>query len=135
MHVWVFLSPVRDTLTQSSVSQIPAQQAYTVEKIEPSAFSSAAIVDDLLHEMESMFAARFGALFSSILGRYSYCARILARGDKKRAMQRLRSGGNYTSHHFSTFRTGMALGLAVPALADGIYQSTYNGSRREWPFT
>ena len=38
-------------------------------------------------------------------------------------MARLRGGSQHTSHHFSTFRTGMALGLAVPALADGLYKS------------
>ena len=38
-------------------------------------------------------------------------------------MARLRGGANHTSHHFSTFRTGMALGLAIPALVAGLYQS------------
>ncbi|KAI0697515.1 hypothetical protein C8T65DRAFT_525423, partial [Cerioporus squamosus] len=65
-------------------------------KIEPSAFSSGAIVEALTHDMEALFAARF------------------AKGDKKKAMARLRGGPKHTSHHFSTFRTGMALGLAVP---------------------
>ncbi|KAI0716750.1 hypothetical protein C8Q76DRAFT_616543, partial [Earliella scabrosa] len=74
-------------------------------KIEPSAFSSGATVDALIHDMEALFAARF------------------ARGDKKKAMARLRGGANHTSHHFSTFRTGMALGLAIPALVAGLYQS------------
>ncbi|TBU59442.1 hypothetical protein BD310DRAFT_788481, partial [Dichomitus squalens] len=65
-------------------------------KIEPSAFSSGTIIEDLINDMEMLFAARF------------------ARGDKKRAMARLRGGSQHTSHHFSTFRTGVALGLAVP---------------------
>ncbi|KAF9803975.1 hypothetical protein IEO21_09502 [Rhodonia placenta] len=52
-----------------------------------------------------MFAARF------------------ARGDKKKAQARLRSDSQHKSHHFSTFRSGMLLGLAVPALADGIVKS------------
>lgn len=47
----------------------------------------------------------------------------IARGDKKKALARLRGGAKHTSHHFSTFRTGMFLGLAVPALADGLYRS------------
>ncbi|KAH9852252.1 hypothetical protein C2E23DRAFT_731075 [Lenzites betulinus] len=88
-----------------SFLQIPAQQAYTKEKIEPSAFSSGATVDSLIRDMEALFAARF------------------ARGDKKKALARLRGGAKHTSHHFSTFRTGMFLGLAVPALADGLYRS------------
>ncbi|KAI0631231.1 SPX domain-containing protein [Trametes polyzona] len=87
------------------VTNIPAQQAYTKEKIEPSAFSSGATVDSLIRDMEALFAARF------------------ARGDKKKALARLRGGAKHTSHHFSTFRTGMFLGLAVPALADGLYRS------------
>lgn len=41
-------------------AQIPAQQAYTKEKIEPSAFSSGATVDSLIRDMEALFAARFG---------------------------------------------------------------------------
>ncbi len=50
--------------------------------------------------------------------------RFIARGDKKKARARLRGGAKVTTHHFSTFRTGMTLGLAVPALVSGIYQST-----------
>ena len=42
------------------VAQIPAQQAYTREKIEPSAFSSGATVEALTHDLEALFAARFG---------------------------------------------------------------------------
>ncbi|KAI0763436.1 hypothetical protein BD413DRAFT_484224, partial [Trametes elegans] len=74
-------------------------------KIEPSAFSSGATVDSLIRDMEALFAARF------------------ASGDKKKALARLRGGAKHTSHHFSTFRTGMYLGLAIPALADGLYRS------------
>jgi len=46
--------------------------------------------------------------------------RVLAGGDKKRAMRRLRSGNMHKNHHFSTFRTGIMIGLAIPALADGL---------------
>ncbi|KAI0325162.1 hypothetical protein GY45DRAFT_281692 [Cubamyces sp. BRFM 1775] len=42
------------------VTHIPAQHAYTKEKIEPSAFSSGATVDSLIRDMEALFAARFG---------------------------------------------------------------------------
>lgn len=35
-------------------------QAYTIEKIEPSAISSGARLDAMLREMEALFAARFG---------------------------------------------------------------------------
>ncbi|CDO74587.1 hypothetical protein BN946_scf184583.g14 [Trametes cinnabarina] len=97
------------------VTHIPAQQAYTKEKIEPSAFSSGATVDALIREMEALFAARF------------------ARGDKKKALARLRGGTKHTSHHFSTFRTGMFIGLAIPALADGLYRSFRSDTRAAIP--
>ncbi|PIL23311.1 transporter [Ganoderma sinense ZZ0214-1] len=97
------------------VTKIPAQVAYTKEKIEPSAISSGAALDLLIDDMEALFAARF------------------ARGDKKRARARLRGGAKLTTHHFSTFCTGMALGLGIPALAAGLYQSFQEETRAEIP--
>lgn len=48
---------------------------------------------------------------------------LLARGDKKKAQMRLRGGARARSHHWSTFCSGLMLGLAVPALVHGIYLS------------
>ncbi|TFY58647.1 hypothetical protein EVJ58_g6292 [Rhodofomes roseus] len=97
------------------VTHIPAMQAYTIEKIEPSAISSGARLDAMLREMEDLFAARF------------------ARGDKKRAQARLRSGATHKSHHFSTFRSGLLLGLGIPALVDGLYRSFQPDTRAAIP--
>ncbi|CCL99566.1 uncharacterized protein FIBRA_01584 [Fibroporia radiculosa] len=97
------------------VTHIPAQQAYTIEKIEPSAFASGASLNSMLRETEDLFAARF------------------ARGDKKKAQARLRGGTQQKTHHFSTFRTGMLLGLAVPALVDGVYRSFQPETRTAIP--
>ncbi|KZT04538.1 uncharacterized protein LAESUDRAFT_657911, partial [Laetiporus sulphureus 93-53] len=77
-------------------------------KIEPSAFASGARLDAMLREMEELFAARF------------------ARGDKKKAQARLRGGAQLKSHHYSTFRTGMMIGLGLPALIDGLVKSTFS---------
>ena len=44
---------------------------------------------------------------------------LTAKGDRKRALFRLRSAPSFKTHHFSTFRTGLALGLAAPAILDG----------------
>ncbi|OCH89345.1 SPX-domain-containing protein [Obba rivulosa] len=87
------------------VTRVPAQEAYTREKIEPSAFASGATVESMLREMELLFAARF------------------TRGDKKKALTRLRGTAQRQTHHFSTFCAGLLLGLAVPAFVSGIYQS------------
>ena len=58
-----------------------------------------------------------------------YPARFLmnsctAQGDRKRALASLRTTHSQKTHHFSSFRTGMALGLAFPAFVDGIIHST-----------
>ncbi|TCD67423.1 hypothetical protein EIP91_012395 [Steccherinum ochraceum] len=94
-------------------TKIPAQQAYTTEKIEPQTFSSTQAVEAMMKDLEELFAARF------------------TRGDKKKALTRLRGGTQHQSHHFSTFRSGLMLGLAVPALVDGVVESklSYNVSQ------
>ncbi|KAG1816904.1 EXS family-domain-containing protein [Suillus variegatus] len=84
------------------ITQVPAQAAYMKERVEPSAFASGAMVSSMLKEMEELFAARF------------------ERGDKKKAITRLRAGATQKSHHFSTFRTGMWLGLSIPATVAGL---------------
>ncbi|KAH7913119.1 hypothetical protein BJ138DRAFT_1003013, partial [Hygrophoropsis aurantiaca] len=78
-------------------------------QVEPSAFASGATVNDLLKEMEELFAARF------------------ERGDKKRALNRLRIGSAHKSHHFSTFRSGLWLGLAAPAVVTGFILCAFYG--------
>jgi hypothetical protein len=43
-------------------------------------------------------------------------------------MTRLRAASQLRSHHLSTFRSGLGLGLAVPALVSGVYQSKFISS-------
>ncbi|KAL0960089.1 hypothetical protein HGRIS_011733 [Hohenbuehelia grisea] len=97
------------------VTKIPAQQAYMSEKVDTSAVSGETIVNAMVKDMEDMYALRF------------------ERGDKKKAMTRLRAGKFHKSHHFSTFRSGMLLGLAVPAFVSGLYQSFQSSTRVELP--
>lgn len=40
-------------------------------------------------------------------------------------MTSLRAVHSQKTHHFTTFRTGIALGLAVPAFVDGLVRSTF----------
>lgn len=84
------------------ITQVPVQAAYMKERVEPSAFASGAMVSSMLKEMEELFAARF------------------ERGDKKKAINHLRIGATQKSHHFSTFRTGLWLGLSIPATVTGL---------------
>lgn len=52
----------------------------------------------------------------------------VARGDRKTAMRRLHAGALAKNHHFSTFRSGLFVGLALPALVTGLYHSIYQDS-------
>ncbi|KAL4079440.1 EXS family protein/ERD1/XPR1/SYG1 family protein [Scleroderma citrinum] len=93
------------------VTKLPAVAIYMSEKVEPSAFASGALVNDILKEMQELYAARF------------------ARGDRRIAMKRLRLDASAKSHHFSAFRSGIYLGIALTALAAGIYQCSQANTR------
>ncbi|KAL1744890.1 EXS family protein/ERD1/XPR1/SYG1 family protein [Schizophyllum fasciatum] len=95
------------------VTRIPCIDLYMREKVETSAFASDIRIRQMITEMEDLYATRF------------------VHGDKKRAMARLRAGTSQNSHHFSTFLSGMAIGLALPALVAGIYCSFQSDVRDE----
>ncbi|KAJ7512760.1 hypothetical protein B0H11DRAFT_1697786, partial [Mycena galericulata] len=78
--------------------------------VDTAAFSSEASVRSMMDDMEEMYATRF------------------AHGDKKQALERLRSTP-YRSHHVNTFWSGLFVGLAAPALASGLYHSKKNKQR------
>lgn len=83
-------------------TKIRVQNQYMSEKVERSAFASGAAIKDVMKQMEEMYAAAF------------------EKDDKKKATARLRSTTAPQTHHISTFRTGLYLGLAVPVLIDGL---------------
>ena len=91
-----------------------------LSQIDPCVFASDETVQQLLREMEDLFTARFGRglAVTNFIG--CLMISLIAKGDRKRAMVRLRTVSSYKTHHFSTFRTGLALGLALPAAIDGI---------------
>ncbi|KAF8609113.1 SPX-domain-containing protein [Ceratobasidium sp. AG-I] len=84
-------------------TKVSSQALYMREKVETRRFASGETCDYLLKEIEQIYAARF------------------EKGDAKKARARLRATHRETTHHFSTFRSGMLLGLSIPALAMGIY--------------
>ncbi|KAI0266051.1 EXS family-domain-containing protein [Gloeopeniophorella convolvens] len=87
------------------LTKVPVQDVYMKEKVDPCAFASDQTVQELLKELEDQYTARF------------------AKGDKKRALVRLRAMSSHKTHHFSSFRTGVGLGLALPAFVDGLVRS------------
>jgi hypothetical protein len=83
------------------VTRIPVQDQYMTNKVEKSAFASDKAVKLMMDEMEALYAAAF------------------SRGNRKRARKRLRGGYTSKNHHFSTFRSGLFIGVAIPAFIDG----------------
>ena len=70
--------------------QIPAQQAYTVEKIEPNTFASSATVQGLLKEIEELYATHFSKRHTYFRPFVSEPL-LIAHGDKDRKSTRLNS--------------------------------------------
>ncbi|KAF8555480.1 hypothetical protein OG21DRAFT_1410816, partial [Imleria badia] len=71
--------------------------------VESSTFASGAMVGTMLKDMEHLFATHF------------------KRGDKKKARDCLRFGPSSKTHYSSALRSGLWLGLALPAIAGGSY--------------
>lgn len=66
---------------------------------------------------------RFVRYLNDWVGLWIECSIFTVGGDVRRAMGRLRGGARTKTHHFSTFRSGLLIGVGLPALAAGIYQS------------
>ncbi|CAE6469773.1 unnamed protein product [Rhizoctonia solani] len=96
-------------------TKMSAQNLYMHEKIETCNFASGDTCSRLLKEIERIYATRF------------------ERGDEKKARIRLRATARQSTHHFSTFRSGMLIGLALPALAMGGYYSLQEEKREQIP--
>lgn len=97
-----------------------------LSQVDSCAFASDETVQQLLREMEESFTARFGKslVVTCLIG--VLMTSHIAKGDRKRALVRLRTVSSYKTHHFSTFRTGLALGLALPAVIDGIVRCEFS---------
>ncbi|KAG9123684.1 hypothetical protein FRC07_014276 [Ceratobasidium sp. 392] len=97
------------------ITKIPSQSLYMRDRVETRSFASGETCDHLLKEIERIYARRF------------------EKGDEKKARARLRATSRQTTHHFSTFRSGMLLGLSIPALAMGIYYAFQEERRQQIP--
>ncbi|KAF8419785.1 SPX domain-containing protein [Terfezia claveryi] len=78
---------------------------FTTEKISKSYFGSSDILETLIHQTEDLFS------------------RYFARGDKKHAIERLRTGEKSREFYGSTFRSGILLGLGVFAIIHGMMKA------------
>lgn len=94
------------------------------------------VVDDLLEEVEALYATRFGKLTAwveNLPQTFDPTTHLLQfraeNGDKKKARDRLRVSASTKTHHGSTFRTGIYVGVALPALIHSLVLSETNRAR------
>ncbi|KIL59445.1 hypothetical protein M378DRAFT_180799 [Amanita muscaria Koide BX008] len=85
-----------------------------VTKIDKTGIMNNQDVKQMMQEMEKLYAQAF------------------TRNDSKDARDHLRSGGSrVTSHHFSTFRSGLCLGVALPLFISTLYELYSQSSRNQ----
>ncbi|CDZ97259.1 Predicted small molecule transporter [Phaffia rhodozyma] len=96
-------------------SKIKLMDVYTKERIQKQRFSHAETVDEMIDDMENMYATRF------------------ENGNRKNARQRLRVSASTKTHHFSMYRSGLYIGFGLPALIDGIVSSFHPSVRQAVP--
>ncbi|GJJ15013.1 hypothetical protein Clacol_009286 [Clathrus columnatus] len=99
--------------------------------VERCRFAKSKRMEDTLREIENIFAARFGTLVKmSIESCFLTSLSYSEKGDRKKALKKLKSAFQHRSHYFSVFRTGAYIGLGFPALVLGLYNSI---SPTTWP--
>ncbi|GJN89321.1 hypothetical protein Rhopal_002301-T1 [Rhodotorula paludigena] len=94
---------------------IPCSTKYS-EKVEAANFASSSKLDDLIRDTENAFAE------------------VFERGDRKKALERLRDFGEKKRHHFSTWRAGLLMGAGLPLMIEGLVLSFKAHTRRDIPY-
>ncbi|KDN50195.1 hypothetical protein RSAG8_01531, partial [Rhizoctonia solani AG-8 WAC10335] len=97
------------------ITKMSIQEQYMRERVEGRDFTSGSTCAGLLKEVEQIYATQF------------------AQGDEKKARGRLRASPRKTTHHYGTFRSGIWIGLSIPALAMALYRLLQKEAREEVP--
>ncbi|KAG8902948.1 hypothetical protein FRB99_003916 [Tulasnella sp. 403] len=88
---------------------------YNRERVESLRISSDKQIKTMIEDVERLYAARFEG------------------GEVKKARDRLRTYYSRSTHHFNSFRSGMMIGLGIPALTTGIYQAFQPETQQRMP--
>ncbi|KAF8201829.1 EXS family protein/ERD1/XPR1/SYG1 family protein [Pholiota molesta] len=104
------------------VTRIPAQNQYMTEKVNKSAFASDKAVRDMMSQMEEIYANAFGISF---LLCYNTFLILDSSWRQKKSSQSSSRGRDDEEPPLSAFRSGLLLGLALPALIDGIVKGNF----------
>ncbi|GAA6021422.1 hypothetical protein JCM10207_004728 [Rhodosporidiobolus poonsookiae] len=94
---------------------IPCAAQYT-KKVEAANFVSSPELDELIRKTEDAFAE------------------VFERGDRKKALERLRDFGQKKRHHFTSWRAGMLMGAGLPLMIEGLVLSFKASTRAEIPY-
>lgn len=97
------------------VTGIACLEMYTDERIAPCSFSRGEPIDQLIKHTEELFSQHF------------------EHGDYKKARSRLRGEDGPTTHYGAVFRSGLYLGLGLPAAVFAIVQSFRPEVRAQLP--
>ncbi|KAI5475192.1 SPX and EXS domain containing protein [Pseudohyphozyma bogoriensis] len=97
-------------------TRIPCSKVYKSTKLATANFEKSDKLDELIRETEDAFTS------------------VFEHGDRKKALERLRDSGASKAHHFSTWRAGMLLGMAVPLFLEGLVKSCSATTQREIPY-
>ncbi|BGP16090.1 hypothetical protein JCM10213_007531 [Rhodosporidiobolus nylandii] len=94
---------------------IPCAAKYT-QKVDAANFVSSTKLDDLIRETEDAFAE------------------VFERGDRKKALERLRDFGQKKRHHFTSWRAGTMMGAGLVFMIEGLVLSFKAHTRRDIPY-
>ncbi|WWC64582.1 uncharacterized protein I303_107193 [Kwoniella dejecticola CBS 10117] len=96
-------------------TKIICLEMYTDEKISKATFSQSEAIDGLIKQIEDLYTIHF------------------EHGDSKRARDKLRRQITEKTHYDSVFRSGIMIGIGLPAAVFAIIESSKSSTREEIP--
>ncbi|EPQ26342.1 uncharacterized protein PFL1_05990 [Pseudozyma flocculosa PF-1] len=102
----------------SKTTGVPCADAYYEARVAPSVLVTSKRLDNLMKSTEEIYTAYF------------------EHGNRKEALNRLRTRDDTTTHHFSVFRSGLYLGIALCATVGGLVEAMKPEVQRripQWP--
>ncbi|WVO14281.1 hypothetical protein L204_101913 [Cryptococcus depauperatus] len=97
------------------MSKLHCLELYTDERITKCTFSKSEAIDDLIKQMEELYTSHF------------------EHGDLKKAREKLRRQQHERTHYQSVFKSGIMLGIALPAVIAALCEASRAQTRQEIP--
>ncbi|SPO47232.1 related to putative phosphate transporter 1 [Moesziomyces antarcticus] len=94
---------------------VACAEVYYADKVAPTRLVTSDRIERLRKATEDIYAAYF------------------EHGNRKQALNRLRAREDHTTHHYSVFRSGFYLGIALCAVVGGVIESQQESTHRAIP--